>query len=78
MVESVDELPQTKTILLDITPRQVNHIAGHRLPARYLGGLRRYRYGPGVFKICLLYPSDAADDPLCVDLCSRRFSHKHR
>ena len=51
MVESVDELPQTKTILLDITPRQVNHIAGHRLPARYLGALRRYRYGPGVFKI---------------------------
>ncbi len=51
MVESVDELPQAKTILLDITPKQIDHIAGHRLPARYLGALRRYRYGPGVFKI---------------------------
>ena len=26
-------------------------MAGHRLPERYLRGLRRYRYGPGVFKL---------------------------
>src|SRR5205807_2543803 len=26
-------------------------IAGHRLPARYVRGLRRYRYGPAAFKV---------------------------
>jgi phytoene dehydrogenase-like protein len=26
-------------------------VAGHRLPRRYLRALRRYRYGPGVFKV---------------------------
>ena len=51
MVENVDELPQAQVMLLDITPKQVKRIAGHRLPARYLRALQRYRYGPGVFKI---------------------------
>ena len=37
--------------LLDVTPRQVLRIAGHRLPGRYARALRRYRYGPGVFKV---------------------------
>ncbi|HEU6444078.1 MAG TPA: NAD(P)/FAD-dependent oxidoreductase [Gaiellaceae bacterium] len=49
-VESVDELPRT-AILLDLTPRGVIGVAGHRLPSRYLRALRRYRYGPGVFKL---------------------------
>jgi phytoene dehydrogenase-like protein len=50
-VESVDELPQATVTLLDVTPRQVLRIAGHRLPGRYTKALRRYRYGPGVFKV---------------------------
>jgi phytoene dehydrogenase-like protein len=50
-VKSVDDLPSTKATLLDLTPRQVIGVAGHRLPARYLRALRRYRYGPGVFKV---------------------------
>lgn len=50
-VESVDELPESKVTMLDITPRQVLRVAGHRLPGRYLRALRRYRYGPGVFKV---------------------------
>jgi phytoene dehydrogenase-like protein len=50
-VESVDELPTARLILLDLTPRQVIRVAGHRLPNRYLRALRRYRYGPGVFKL---------------------------
>jgi phytoene dehydrogenase-like protein len=50
-VGSLDELPRARAIFLDLTPRQVLRIAGHRLPARYLRALRRYRYGPGVFKI---------------------------
>jgi phytoene dehydrogenase-like protein len=50
-VESVDDLPTARATFLDITPRQVLRIAGHRLPARYARALRRYRYGPGVFKV---------------------------
>jgi phytoene dehydrogenase-like protein len=50
-VESVDELPQARAYLLDVTPRQLTRIAGGRLPRRYRRQLSRYRYGPGVFKI---------------------------
>ena len=50
-VASVDELPKSRLTMLDVTPRQVVRIAGHRLPSRYLRALRRYRYGPGVFKV---------------------------
>lgn len=50
-VESIDELPPARAVLLDVTPRQVLRLAGHRLPARYRRQLERYRYGPGVFKV---------------------------
>ncbi len=50
-VESVDQLPLARAILLDVTPRQVLRLAGHRLPASYRRRLERYRYGPGVFKL---------------------------
>jgi phytoene dehydrogenase-like protein len=50
-VESVDELPAREITMLDVTPRQVLRMAGHRLPARYARALRRYRYGPGIFKL---------------------------
>jgi phytoene dehydrogenase-like protein len=50
-VRSVDEFPSARAILLDVTPRQVLALVGHRLPARYRRALARYRYGPGVFKV---------------------------
>jgi phytoene dehydrogenase-like protein len=50
-VASLDELPPAKAVLLDVTPRQVVALAGHKLPARYRRRLERYRYGPGVFKL---------------------------
>ena len=50
-VESVDELPPARAILLDVTPRQLLSIAGHRLPAEYRRKLHGYRYGPGAFKM---------------------------
>lgn len=50
-VESVDDLPPAKTILLDVTPRQLVDLAGHRLPGSYKEKLSRYRHGPGVFKM---------------------------
>jgi phytoene dehydrogenase-like protein len=50
-VRDVDRLPPSDAILLDLTPRQVVAVAGHRLPSRYRRRLERYRYGPGVFKV---------------------------
>jgi phytoene dehydrogenase-like protein len=50
-VESLDELAGPAATLVDVTPRQLLRLAGPRLPERYAKGLRRYRYGPGVFKL---------------------------
>jgi len=50
-VESLDELPSSRAVLLDVTPRQLLKLAGEKLPAGYRRKLERYRYGPGVFKI---------------------------
>jgi phytoene dehydrogenase-like protein len=47
----VDELPKADVVLADVVPRELLRIAGDRLPARYAHTLRRYRYGPGVFKL---------------------------
>jgi len=58
-VESLDELPSSRLILADVTPRQLLGIVGHRLPAGYRRKLQGYRYGPGVFKLDL-----ALDGPI--------------
>jgi phytoene dehydrogenase-like protein len=50
-VASLAELPPSRAVVLDVTPRQVLAIARDRLPAGYRRGLERYRYGPGVFKV---------------------------
>jgi phytoene dehydrogenase-like protein len=50
-VKSIDSLPPAKVILCDITPHQLMRIAGDYLPNSYQRQLKRYRYGPGIFKI---------------------------
>ncbi len=50
-VASVDDLPSARAVVLDLTPRQVLTVAGHRLPTRYTERLARWTYGPGVFKV---------------------------
>jgi phytoene dehydrogenase-like protein len=50
-VEALENLPPSKAVLLDLTPRQVVRVAGRRLPANYARSLSRFSYGPGVFKI---------------------------
>lgn len=50
-VNNIDELPSNRVVLLDVTPRQLLRIAGHRLPDGYKRRLERYRHGPGVFKV---------------------------
>jgi phytoene dehydrogenase-like protein len=48
---SIDQLPPTRAILCDMTPRQLIRFAGDRLPRSYKNRLKRFRYGPGAFKI---------------------------
>ncbi len=47
----VDELPEADLVLADVAPRELARIAGRRLPERYRDALRRYRHGPGAFKL---------------------------
>ena len=53
-VRSLDELPAHRAAVLDMTPRQVLAVAGTRLRGLYAAQLRRYRYGPGTFKLDLV------------------------
>jgi len=50
-IDSLDQLPKSRVVLCDVTPRQFLRIAGARVPAGYRAKLERYRYGPGVFKM---------------------------
>jgi phytoene dehydrogenase-like protein len=50
-VTSLEELPGSDVVLCDVTPRQLVQLAGDRLPKRYRQRLKRWRYGPGVFKL---------------------------
>jgi phytoene dehydrogenase-like protein len=50
-VTSLSELQEYSTILCDISPRQLNRIAGDQLPASYRQSLANFQYGPGAFKI---------------------------
>lgn len=50
-VESLEQLPPARAVLLDVTPRQLIRMAGALLPASYRRRLERYRYGPGVYKM---------------------------
>ena len=50
-VTKLSELPPSRAVIFDVTPRQLAAIAGDALPARYLRKLRHFRYGPAVFKI---------------------------
>jgi phytoene dehydrogenase-like protein len=50
-VNSLDDLPQSRFTLCDISPEQLLTIAGNKLPAGYAQQLRNYTYGPGVFKL---------------------------
>jgi phytoene dehydrogenase-like protein len=67
-VKSLEQLPPAWAVLLDVTPKQLLQIAGHRFSSIYKWQLERYRYGPGVFKI------DWALDapiPFAADACKQ-------
>jgi phytoene dehydrogenase-like protein len=58
-VESVRELPPSRVVIFDVTPRQLARIAKDDLPPSYVKKLMRFKYGPGVFKVDL-----ALDGPI--------------
>jgi phytoene dehydrogenase-like protein len=52
-VSSLEELPVADAIVLDLAPAAVVDLAGDRLPSRVTHAYRRYRHGPGAFKVDL-------------------------
>jgi phytoene dehydrogenase-like protein len=50
-VSTVEDVPRTRAVLFDVTPRQLLSIAGDHFTPDYNKALKRYRYGPGVFKV---------------------------
>jgi phytoene dehydrogenase-like protein len=67
-VRALADLPPARVYLFDTSPAQLAAIAEPVLPARYVRRLRRYRYGPGVFK--LDWALDGAipwRDPRCLE-----------
>jgi phytoene dehydrogenase-like protein len=52
-VRTLDELPAADAVILDLAPAAVAELAGTRLPSRVARAYRRYRHGPGAFKVDL-------------------------
>jgi phytoene dehydrogenase-like protein len=52
-VRTLDELPAADAVVLDLAPRGVLELAGDRLPSRSARAYRRYKHGPGAFKLDL-------------------------
>jgi phytoene dehydrogenase-like protein len=67
-VESIDELPDARVVLLDLSPRAVVAVARNRLPDRVAHTLRRYRYGPAAFKLDLAVEGGI---PWAAEVCRR-------
>ncbi len=57
-VGSLAELPAADAIVLDLSPARVLELAGQRLPSRVARAYRRYRHGPGAFKLDLAVEGD--------------------
>ena len=52
-VRSLGELPSADAVVLDLAPRGVLELAGEKLPPRVARAYRRYKHGPGAFKLDL-------------------------
>ena len=67
-VRSVRDVPRTRSVLFDVTPRQLLSIAGEHFSGRYRSSLERYRYGPGIFKVDFALDSPV---PWAAEECSK-------
>src|SRR5205085_6637642 len=52
-VTDLGELPRADAVVLDLAPSGVADVAGDRLPPHVRRAYRRYRHGPGAFKVDL-------------------------
>ncbi len=50
-VRTLQELPASRAVLFDVSPKELVAIAGEALPPRYVKRLTRFRYGPATFKV---------------------------
>lgn len=50
-ITDMNQLPASKALLLDLSPRQLLQLGGHKWSRLYEWQLEKYRYGMGVFKI---------------------------
>jgi phytoene dehydrogenase-like protein len=50
-VARLSDLPSSRALFLDLTPRALLKLAGEILPPRYRHALERFPYGSGIFKI---------------------------
>jgi phytoene dehydrogenase-like protein len=67
-VRSLADLPAARVVLFDTSPAQLAAICGTALPSGYVRRLRRYRYGPGVFKVdWALGDAIPWRDPRCLE-----------
>jgi phytoene dehydrogenase-like protein len=50
-VTRLSDLPSSRAVLLDLTPRALLTLTGNILPPRYRQALERFPYGSGIFKV---------------------------
>ena len=50
-VRSLTDLPTSRAVLFDLTPRQLHRVAGDAFTPAYRRQLENFRYGPAAFKI---------------------------
>jgi phytoene dehydrogenase-like protein len=66
--QRVTALPDADVVLLDLTPGAAADIAGDRMPARVARAYRRYRHGPGAYKVDLAVEGGV---PWVAEACRR-------
>ncbi len=67
-VRRLADIPPARVVLFDLSPAQLATVCAPLLPPRYLRRLRRYRYGPGAFKIDWALDGPIPwRDPRCLD-----------
>jgi len=50
-VSCLEELPKSRVVLFDLSPKRVSQIAADALPGRFRKSLEKFRHGPCAFKI---------------------------
>jgi phytoene dehydrogenase-like protein len=65
-VNRLSDLPDYDAVVFDVSPQALAEIATDKLHGSYRSALKRYRYGPGVFKVDIAIDGDIPwkDDPL--------------